>query len=789
MNPADRAAPGEASLRLQVTGTLVPGRDVYVRRPEDEQLFELLRTGEYVNILSSRQVGKSSLVMRTAFRLRERGHRFAYVDLTSLGTPDNARSYFRGLIRDLGKQLAVKFDVQEFWHDDGSGETSTQQFIRFFRECIATQIEAPVLICLDEIDSTLKFSFTDDLFTALRSMYNERAIVQAYQRITFCLIGVATPDELIKERRTTPYNVGKTMWLGDFDAARDDLALLENKLSEDATVGRALLRRVLHWTGGHPHLTTRLCKDLHSAGVAAPGDVDAFAEQRYRTLDGLGEDVHFQQILRFLKERLSDGLASFNLYEGILKGKKERDQPSLAYTELKLSGLVKRDNNGFLVTRNRIYERLFNLEWVHKSRPKQELRRTRRIATAVIAVAAALLIAVGGVNVLNQRRADARAAQQRFQVAVLERLTTSDYIGLVSLARDRTNRWDQLVLADEFLDKVDPKIFSEVPWLSADFDPDALFDTIGLGYRRYVSSRSLFGAMSFALEEVWVRNPSDSRLRDRARALSQTVRATFIAYHKETTPNFQPPPPSPADDTLNGWTKLGPGEFVMGAGDMTDDEEEKPPHGVRVSAFSMQQHEVTNEEYRRFDPAHEFPTGQQHHPVANVSWYEAAGYAAWLGASLPTEAEWEYAAAGTGADGILGKSRRYPWGNAAPTPDRAVFGGKSTLSVAPPRVMGRTPEGIDDMAGNVWEWCRDWYGSYSAQRATDPLGPLARDADKNVGMAPSDSTSERRSRRVLRGGSFSLDGNLLRASVRGRNTPESRLSYNGFRVVSPRLRP
>ena len=260
--------PGEAALRLQVGGTLVPGRDIYIARPEDEQLFELLSSGEYVNILSSRQVGKSSLMVRTALRLREQGFRFADVDLTTLGTPANARGYFRGLVLAIARKLKLQFDAEGFWREDATTGTDTQQFIRFFREVVATEIDGPVQIFLDEIDSTLKLPFTDDLFTALRSMYNERAMVPVYRRIGFCLVGVATPDELIKDRRTTPYNVGETLSLGDFNETRDELTPLINVLSEDAKLGSELLRRVLYWTGGHPWLTTRLCKDLRADSVA-----------------------------------------------------------------------------------------------------------------------------------------------------------------------------------------------------------------------------------------------------------------------------------------------------------------------------------------------------------------------------------------------------------------------------------------------------------------------------------------------------------------------------------------
>jgi formylglycine-generating enzyme required for sulfatase activity len=192
---------------------------------------------------------------------------------------------------------------------------------------------------------------------------------------------------------------------------------------------------------------------------------------------------------------------------------------------------------------------------------------------------------------------------------------------------------------------------------------------------------------------------------------------------------------------------------------------------------------VTNEEYARFDPRHWLRAGEQLHPRGAVSWYEAVGYAAWLGASLPTEAEWEYAAVGTGADGPRGKSRLYPWGDAAPAPDRAVFSGqlgerKSTLPVVPPRLLGRTPEGLDDMAGNVWEWCRDWSVSYPAESASDPLGPIAQDARKRL--------TSGLSTRVIRGGSFYNLASHLRARLS--HDPGYVNSPLGFRVVSSRFR-
>ena len=132
-------------------------------------------------------------------------------------------------------------------------------------------------------------------------------------------------------------------------------------------------------------------------------------------------------------------------------------------------------------------------------------------------------------------------------------------------------------------------------------------------------------------------------------------------------------------------------------------------------------------------------------PVTGVSWYEAAAYCAWAGVRLPGEAEWEWAASGL-------EGREYPWGKAEPDEKRANFGMKlgnpTPVGLYP---AGATPDGVADMAGNVWEWVEDWY-----------------ELDKE---------------RVLRGGSFDDDSRVLRAAIRNSFEPDSRIDIIGFRCV------
>ena len=858
----------EPVLCLQVGGTLIPGRHIYIPRAEDEQLFQLLRTGEYVNILSSRQVGKSSLMLRTAFRLREElDYRFAVIDLTSLGTPNTALAYFRGLVGELVLQLKLPLDPESFWREDGSGGTCTQQFIRFFREVVATATNLPTVIFLDEIDSTLKLPFTDDLFTALRSMYNERALVPEYQHLTFCLVGVATPDELIKDRRTTPYNVGKTMWLGDFDAARDHLGPLVEVLSDDPELGRTLLDRVLYWTAGHPFLTNRLCQDLRGEGVTTSKAVDRFVTEHYATLDRLGDDVHIQQILRFVGERLSDGLASFDLYERILKGRKERDQPSLAHAELKLSGLVRRGGDGLLTPRNRIYRRLFDRRWVSMTRPQQPVRRYRRYS---VATSALLLVTLATVLTYYQTSVvplqtldEARKALEDQQVT----LTTDRVYGwtkiglpgqgnleslrqvlpsLARLNRSSESRGFALDVAFSDLSNEDLALIAEVPGLRAlqlAGNP-AITDVGPLKALSALENLDLSGTQVTGLSPI----ASLSQLRSldvSNTPVSDLVPLSTLTNLEELNLSFTRVKELAPISGLKGLRVLGldglgihnfgsdgrlpelkvwqdpvnakpgapgatfrdcpecpqmvvvpAGSFVMGspAGELGRLGDEGPQHTVRIAQpFAIGKFEVRFDEWLSCvqagacRAASDSGWGRGIRPAIHVSWDDAVSYAKWLSAKtgkryrLPTEAEWEYAAR-------AGTSGAHFWDDQSANACRfaSVYEarGKATFgysweafvcddgfpATAPVGTFQPNRFGLHDMLGNVWEWVQDCYhASYEGVPSDGSV--WQEDPECKVG------------RRVIRGGSWSIEPVNLRSANRSWNFPDLRYNFLGFRLA------
>ena len=157
-----------------------------------------------------------------------------------------------------------------------------------------------------------------------------------------------------------------------------------------------------------------------------------------------------------------------------------------------------------------------------------------------------------------------------------------------------------------------------------------------------------------------------------------------------------------------------PGPFTMGGRDEDSPRNEQPAHTVHLTVYYIGKTPVTNQEYREFvqctgyrAPIHwqrgTFPTGMGKHPVTNVTWRDACAYAAWRGAKLPTEAEWEKAARGT-------DERPYPWGGRFTEGERCNASGLiGTTTPVDEFPEGRSSYEDWDMAGNVYEWCADHY--------------------------------------------------------------------------------
>ncbi|HEV2666644.1 MAG TPA: AAA-like domain-containing protein, partial [Blastocatellia bacterium] len=386
-------------------GTLDRDAACYVVRQADQQLYDGLRRGQLCYVLTARQMGKSSLMVRTAARLREVGAGVAVLDLTALGQNLTAEQWYSGLLTQIGQQLELEDELEEFW--DGNRKLGPlqrwMQAVRLVALPRYLQHEGTVVIFVDEIDAVRSLPFsTDEFFAAIREFYNRRTEDEELKRLTFCLLGVASPPDLIRDTRMTPFNIGQRIELYDF--TESEAAPLARGLEREDRDGAAMLNRILHWTGGHPYLTQRLCQAaVEDTSVGGPDRIDRLCEELFLTRKAKEQDDN----LLFVRERMlrsEEDLAGLLMhYARAHRGKQVEDDETCSFTTaLKLSGIA-RVENGRLRVRNRIYEGVFDSEWVATNMPDAEVRRQRAayrrgllraaaIAAVIIAVVASLAI-------------------------------------------------------------------------------------------------------------------------------------------------------------------------------------------------------------------------------------------------------------------------------------------------------------------------------------------------------------------------------------------------------------
>jgi formylglycine-generating enzyme required for sulfatase activity len=222
--------------------------------------------------------------------------------------------------------------------------------------------------------------------------------------------------------------------------------------------------------------------------------------------------------------------------------------------------------------------------------------------------------------------------------------------------------------------------------------------------------------------------------------------------------------------------------FTMGSAAPGAPVNEQPPTRVTLSRYYLSRYPVTNAQYEQFAPEHKTRRGSwagADHPAIYVSSLDAIKFCQWLSARerkrfrLPTEAEWEYAARG-------GDERTYPWGETTGKGTLANFAdANTTFAWRDPQVndgyaetspvgsypAGASPFGIEDLSGNVWEWCLDYYESYKGGERANPRGP------------------QQGAQRVYRGGSWKSRFASLKATARGYNQPAYASNDVGFRIV------
>jgi len=371
-----------------VGGTVQAGGGIYIPRQADQELLQLCRDRVFAYVLTPRQMGKSSLMVQTAAQLQTEGVRTAIVDLQDLGAQVTAEQWYFGFLVKLEDQLELDTDVVSWWGARSHLGVS-QRLTLFFEQVLLQEIAEPVVIFVDEIDSTLSLDFTDDFFVAIRSLYVSRATQPAFQRLSFVLIGVAMPGDLIRDARRTPFNIGQRVDLTDFTLT--EAMPLAAGLGLAGAAAQAL-GWVLQWTGGHPYLTQRLCQEMAQVGGErwTEAEVDRLVGRTFLGAQS-EQDNNLQFVRDMLTKRAPEPVALLKTYRDIRRGRPPvvDEEQSLVKSHLKLAGVVKREGKALQV-RNQIYRQVFDRLWVAEHLPIN-WRKSLRQALIVTGIMFALL--------------------------------------------------------------------------------------------------------------------------------------------------------------------------------------------------------------------------------------------------------------------------------------------------------------------------------------------------------------------------------------------------------------
>lgn len=366
--------------QYQIGGSLTTDAPSYIERKADKKLYAALKRGEFCYVLNSRQMGKSSLMVKTRYRLQQEGFKCVTLDMTNIGSENiTPTQWYKGVVAELCSsfKLLKKFNLKLWWKEQ-EDVSLIQKLSWFIEKVLLVQFSTERLfIFIDEIDSILSLDFpVDDFFALIRYCYNQRANNPEYNRITFAIFGVATPSDLIQDKNRTPFNIGKAIELEGFQP--EEAKTLAEGLAVIPGNTQTLLKEVLAWSGGQPFLTQKLCQlivetiqNAKTTGISIFPGTEAFwvetvvRERIIHKWESQDEPEHLKTIRDRVLRSSQHIERMLGIYQQILQGVAVPTDDSREQIELILSGLVVK-KQGFLQVKNRIYQEVFNLEWLEK---------------------------------------------------------------------------------------------------------------------------------------------------------------------------------------------------------------------------------------------------------------------------------------------------------------------------------------------------------------------------------------------------------------------------------------
>ena len=357
-----------SGFEYQFGGSLNSDAPSYVWRKADLTFYQALKAGQFCYVLNSRQMGKSSLRVQAMKQLQKTGAICICIDLTGMGKQDvTPEQWYAGIVQSLvnGSPLSKNIQWRTWWRERQDLLSLVQRLSLFIEEVLLVEIPQDIIIFVDEIDRVLSQNFSlDDFFVLIRFCLEQRSINPAYQRLTFALLGVATPNDLIRDKTQTPFNIGTAIELQGFKL--HEVQSLTEGLKGSVKDPHGVMQEILDWTGGQPFLTQKLCY-LVAASASAPNS-NCSVEQIVQSC--LIDNWAFQdepEHLRTVRDRILRNQRRvgrlLSLYQDILQNGAIASNGEPDQMELRLSGLVI-ERQGQLMPHNRLYKSVFNADWV-----------------------------------------------------------------------------------------------------------------------------------------------------------------------------------------------------------------------------------------------------------------------------------------------------------------------------------------------------------------------------------------------------------------------------------------
>ena len=365
-----RSVENQQRYDYQVGGSLPIDAPSYVVRSADRYVYKALKSGEFCYILNARQMGKSSLRVQIMKRLQAEKFACVAMDLSEIGNRKlTMQQWYAGFIYILlsGLDLLDQVDFRA-WLQQHDFLSPVQWLGEVIHQVILPNLSKNIIVFIDEVDSVLGLDFPmDDFFIFLRSCYNKRADNPDYKRLTFALLGVASPSQLLEDKKRTPFNIGQVIYLKGFQfhEAQPLLQGLKSKVKHP----KAVLKAVLYWTNGQPFLTQKICQLIHNSCVDIPEDeenewVDQLVKsQIIENWESQDEPEHLKTIRDRISQSSLDKKQLLKRYQIILHSSHYPISDDEETRELILSGLIIKKKQ-CLTVHNPIYKAIFNDSWI-----------------------------------------------------------------------------------------------------------------------------------------------------------------------------------------------------------------------------------------------------------------------------------------------------------------------------------------------------------------------------------------------------------------------------------------